>query len=73
MNNDEFSSFYILFDEDKKKAKKIKDDFWLEVCKEAHTTNKRVIGSVKRKVSRKYMIICIKAGFSYSQARYILN
>lgn len=71
--NNEFSSFYILFDEDKKKAKKIKDDFWLEVCKEAHTTNRRVIENVRKRISRKYIIICIKAGFSYTQAKYILK
>ena len=69
----EFSSFYILFDEDKQKAKKIRDTFWLEVCKEAHTTNKRMIENVRRRIARKYIIICIRAGFSWSQARYILK
>lgn len=69
----EFSSFYILFDEDKQKAKKIRDDFWLEVCKEAHPTNRRTIENVRRRISRKYVVICIREGFSYNQARYILK
>lgn len=71
--NNEFNSFYILFDEDKKKAKEIRDNFWLEVCKEAHTTNRKTIEYVRRRISRKYVIICIKAGFSWNQARYILK